>query len=87
MKIVVMKIEEREPIIQALGLVYGAGRDGFPGYVSLRQAATNAVGFAAITSVEELALRHPRPMTTEILTAIGTEIIAQYEANRMAVEM
>ena len=40
---------------------------------------------AIMAMMNDANINHPRPMTTEILTAIGTEIISQYEANCLTV--
>ena len=91
-ELAVMKIDDRERLVQALGVVYGTGGDGFPSYVSIKDAATIAVGYAAITGAEKLQLREylvagrfgVAASTRVVLIGFAASILAQEDEHRKA---
>ena len=88
----VMKIDDRDRLIEALGVVFGTGGDGFPSYVSIRDAATSAVGCAAITGPEKLQLRDDlvagrfgvATSTRVVLIGFAASVLAQEDEHRKA---
>ena len=88
----IMKIDDRDRLIEALGVVYGTGGDGFPSYVSIRDAATSAVGYAANTGPEKLQLRDDlvagrfgvAASTREVLIGFAAGILTQEDEHRKA---
>ena len=88
-----MNVEEKDSYVHALGVVYGAGGDGFPDYVSVKKAATRAAGVAAGTGDAKLALREQliaghfgvEAASSAVLRAFSSSVIAQEDEHRKAV--